>query len=248
MEQPSSPGTNPVEISRCIEEIVKFTLESHMKQNLQLDLALSKDFCSFLLRHVPVTSDSCVKESQYPLYKRLATALYELITCAAASNGTFSKNQDNELVLKEGSELVELLKAVNFELHVQEPYFTQLKDGLKTVEGRCAVGDYSRIGPGALILFNKCLVLEVQDVERYGSFYEMLQAQSLAKVLPGIKSIVEGVQVYRKFYTEEKEQSNGVLAICVAKWPAQPFFHIARILNQLSYEGLQSLLGLNDHN
>ncbi|XP_031271535.1 uncharacterized protein LOC116129926 [Pistacia vera] len=255
MEQPSSPGTNPVEMKECLEELVKFTLESYINQTLQLDLALSKDFCSFLLQHVPLTSDSCDKGSQYPLYKHLALALYESVTCAAASRGACSGIEDsdlkkreewNELVLKEGSELVELLKTINFELHVQEPYFTQLKDGLKTVEGRCAVGDYNRIGPGALILFNKCLVLEVQDVNQYRSFYEMFQAQSLAKVLPSVKSTNEGIQVYRKFYTEEKEKSNGVLAICVAKWPVQPFFHMARILSGLSYEGLQSLLSLYD--
>jgi hypothetical protein len=57
-----------------------------------------------------------------------------------------------------------MLKEVNFELHVQEPYFTQLKDGLKTVEGRCAVGDYMRISSGDFLLFNKCLLLEVQVV------------------------------------------------------------------------------------
>ncbi|KAJ0034726.1 hypothetical protein Pint_25884 [Pistacia integerrima] len=46
MEQPSSPGTHPVEMKACIEELVKFTLESHINQTLQLDLALSKDFLS----------------------------------------------------------------------------------------------------------------------------------------------------------------------------------------------------------
>ncbi|KAJ0091911.1 hypothetical protein Patl1_26503 [Pistacia atlantica] len=296
MEQPSSPGTNPVEMKECMEELVKFTLESYINQTLQLDLALSKDFCSFLLQHVPLTSDSCDKGSQYPLYKHLALALYESVTCAAASRGACSGIEDsdlkkreewNELVLKEGSELVEaciLVVILSFPtlllLHRYDqeicynriefgvssafedyklrtscsrtlfyPIESDLKlfvDGLKTVEGRCAVGDYNRIGPGALILFNKCLVLEVQDVNWYRSFYEMFQAQSLAKVLPSVKSTNEGIQVYRKFYTEEKEKSNGVLAICVAKWPVQPFFHMARILSGLSYEGLQSLLSLYD--
>lgn len=67
-----------------------------------------KDLVFFFFFLVLNIADSYVKESQYPLYKRLATALYELITCAAASNGAFSNNQDNELVLKEGSELVEV--------------------------------------------------------------------------------------------------------------------------------------------
>ncbi|KAJ6769577.1 RNA-BINDING ASCH DOMAIN PROTEIN [Salix purpurea] len=47
------------------------------------------------------------------------------------------------------------LQAVNFELHVQEPFFTQLEDGLKTIEGSCAIGDNNRMASGAAILFNK---------------------------------------------------------------------------------------------
>ncbi|KAL5781168.1 hypothetical protein ACOSP7_006197 [Xanthoceras sorbifolium] len=256
MEQPSSPGTNPVEVRQCMQELLKFTLESHMNNTLELDLGLSMDFCSNLLKYDPLTADSVNNNSQYPLYKCLASALHEYVISASsgASNDIASLNEDNdlkkrekwnELVLKEGSEIVKILKTINFELHVQEPFFTQLKDGLKTVEGRCAVGDYNRIRSGALILFNKCLVLEVQDVHRYASFSEMLNAESLAKVLPGIKTIDEGVQVYRKFYTEEKEKSNGVLAISVAKPATQPYLYLAKLFSGLSYEGLQSLLTLS---
>ncbi|KAH7572846.1 hypothetical protein JRO89_XS03G0023500 [Xanthoceras sorbifolium] len=272
MEQPSSPGTNAVEVRQCMQELLKFTLESHMNNTLELDLGLSMDFCSNLLKYDPLTADSVNNNSQYPLYKCLASALHESVISApfGASNDIASLNEDNdlkkrekwnELVLKEGSEIVKILKTINFELHVQEPFFTQLKvririegvystfmllvDGLKTVEGRCAVGDYNRIGSGALILFNKCLVLEVQDVHRYASFSEMLNAESLAKVLPGIKTIDEGVQVYRKFYTEEKEKSNGVLAISVAKPATQPYLYLAKLFSGLSYEGLQSLLTLS---
>ncbi|KAK2641913.1 hypothetical protein Ddye_023676 [Dipteronia dyeriana] len=250
MEQSSSPGTNPVEVRQCIEELLKFTLESHLNQTLELDLGFSMDFCSNLLKHDPLTADS----ANNPVYKCLASALHEYITCVA-SCGTFndivSLNEDNnlkkreewnELVLKEGSEILKILKTINFQLHVQEPFFTQLKDGLKTVEGRCAVGAFNRISSGALLLFNNCLVLEVEDVHRYVSFSEMLHIESLAKVLPGIKTIDEGVQIYRKFYMEEKEKSNGVIAICVAKSSLQPHLHLARILSELSCEGLQSLL------
>ncbi|KAH9783454.1 ASCH domain-containing protein [Citrus sinensis] len=247
MEQPSSPGRSPFDYTKCIEEALKFILESHINQTLELDLGLSKDLCSFLLTHnVPLTAGSSDTESQYPFYKRLASVFHESVT-STASCGAFSNiatlNEDDDLkkredwgklVLKEGSEMIE------------EPYFTQLKDGLKTVEGRCAVGDYNRIGSGSLILCNKCLVLKVQDVHGYLSFSEMLQAESLAKVLPGIKTIDEGVQVYRRFYTEEKEKTNGVVAICVTKPAAQPFLCLARILSGLSYGGLQSLLGLTD--
>lgn len=141
-----------------------------------------------------------------------------------------------------------MLKTVDHELHVQEPFFSQLKDGLKTIEGRCAADKYSRIKSGSLILFNECLVVEVQDVHRYASFSDMLEGEGLAKVLPGVKTINEGVQIYRKFYTEEKEKSSGVLAICISKVASQPYAYLAAILSGVSYEGVQGLLGLTSTN
>ncbi|XWS09370.1 hypothetical protein CRYUN_Cryun40dG0079400 [Craigia yunnanensis] len=53
---------------------------------------------------------------------------------------------------------------------------------------------------------------------------------------------VYGVQIYGKFYTEEKERSNGVLAICVSNLVAQPSILLASILSGLTYEGVLSLL------
>ncbi|POO03579.1 ASCH domain containing protein [Trema orientale] len=217
-----------VELRDCMEELLKFTLESNT------DLGFSPDL--LLPSHSQTTA-----ETPYPLYKRLASVLYECIESGGLC-GTYdelalcnsekkNKEEWNELVLEKGLELVNILKTVDFELHVQEPFFTQLRDGIKTIEGRCAVGDYNRIGSGSLILFNKCLLLEVQEVRRYASFYEMLKAESLVKVLPGVKTIEEGVQVYRKFYSEEKENYNGVLAICVRKPTSQLYVPLAQILS-----------------
>lgn len=42
--------------------------------------------------------------------------------------------------------------------------------------------------------------------------------------------LLTGVQVYRKFYTKEKEMSNGVLAISVSKLPLQPYNLLAGML------------------
>ncbi|WRX21122.1 hypothetical protein QQP08_013609 [Theobroma cacao] len=210
MEQPpSSPGTNPVDLRNCVEELVKFTLHSQMNGTLEWDIGLSQEFCSSLLDHHSADPISTIANSpgvsQNPLYIQLASAFYEIITFGSLQ----ASSKCNKLASSyEGS-------------------------GLKQKE---------EIASGALILFNKCLVLEVQDVHRYASFFEMLEAESLAKVLPGVETIDEGIQVYRKFYSEEKEMSNGVLAICVAKVAAQPYLSLARILSGLSYEGVHSLI------
>jgi len=138
----------------------------------------------------------------------------------------------------------QMYNAVDFELHVQEPYFTQLRAEAKTVEGRLATGNYNRITQGSLLLFNKCLLLNVEAVKKYSSFSEMLQAEIISNVLPGISSIEEGVKVYRKFYTEEREKSYGVLAISVSKPSVQPYTTMTDILAGLGYDGLGRLLGM----
>ncbi|KAH7572842.1 hypothetical protein JRO89_XS03G0023100 [Xanthoceras sorbifolium] len=252
-------------LENYVEELVKFTLLSHINQTLDFDLGLSIEFCSGLLKPEPDDAVSLSAGNRldgqsilegvplYPLYKRLASALCCSVNQRAfcrtykavglINEDVFSKQREEEwngLVLDKGSELVN----VNFELHVDEPFFSLIKDGVKTVEGRCAVGDYNRIGSGAMILLNKCMLLEVQCVRHYASFLEMLEAENLEKVLPGVQTIEEGVRIYRKFYVEEKERSNGVLALCVSSIPSQPYISLGSILSGLSYGGIQSLLGL----
>ncbi|KAF3457765.1 hypothetical protein FNV43_RR02424 [Rhamnella rubrinervis] len=253
-----------VNLKDCIEELLKFTLQFSVDGTLEFGIGLSNHFCSHLLQPQPchLFPSSHFKHTlegvpEYPLYKRLASALQESMT-----SGTFYrtyykmsmisvqeslKQKESEwqkLVSEKGSEIANILKTVDFELDVQEPFFSQLKDGLKTIEGRCAGGKYSRIGSGTFLLFNKYIVVEVQDVHWYPSFYNMLEAEGLANVLPGVESLKDGVQIYRKFYTEETERSNGVLAIGISKAALQPYILMASMLSGLNYEGVQRLLGL----
>jgi len=137
-----------------------------------------------------------------------------------------------------------MLERAKFHIDVQEPFFTQLRNGQKTVEGRCALGNYKRILPGDFLLVNRCLLLTVKAVNWYCSFYEMIEAESIGNVLPGIKTVKEGVQVYRRFYSEEKEKSGGVLAIVVSRVLAQPYIFMSDMLTDLQVEGVTALLGL----
>ncbi|XP_026389902.1 uncharacterized protein LOC113284611 isoform X1 [Papaver somniferum] len=267
MDSSSSPkASTVVELTEeYLEQLLRFTLLSSIDETLEIDLGLSKQYCSHLLQLDDTQLDPSSDRSSdtsggiplYPLYKRLASALFQCI-----ATGEFVRDSNEVLLIKEdeslkqkedewskivrdqGMELVQMLKDVDYEIDVQEPFFTQLRVGRKTIEGRCAVGDYNRIGPGSLLLFNRCLILEVQDVRRHPSFAELLKTESLGKVLPGVDTIEEGVQIYRNFYTEEKEKSNGVLAICVSKPKPQPYICLGTIISGLNYEAIGSLLGL----
>ncbi|KAJ8774785.1 hypothetical protein K2173_017231 [Erythroxylum novogranatense] len=253
-----------------IEELLKFTLQSHVNETLGFDLCLSKEFCSNLLQDdpddsfsLPLTPDSSSNcdpfdgVPRYPLFKRLASAIYHSIVsgalCRTYDKAEFSsedgclKQKEEEWeksILEKGTQIMDILKSVSHELHVQEPFFSLLKDGVKTIDGRCAGGIHDRMKPGFVILLNKSVVLEVEAIHHYVSFSKMLEAEGLGKVLPGVETIEEGVKIYRSFYTEERERSNGVLAILVLKLAAQPYLVLASLLSELSYSGLQSLLGL----
>uniref|UniRef100_A0ACD6A2K0 Uncharacterized protein n=1 Tax=Avena sativa TaxID=4498 RepID=A0ACD6A2K0_AVESA len=243
---PPSPGVGAVALSPAtIGELLRFVLSSHVAAP-DPALPLSPSYCSRLLDDdlcdkLATELAGCVEEGQIP-----GPPVGEgAVGTPAEENGSRKREVEWEAVLLEkGAELKRMYDAVEFVLHVQEPYFTQLRAGSKNVEGRLAAGNYNRITQGSSLLFNKCLLLDVEAVRKYISFSEMLQAETISNVVPGISSIEEGVKVYRKFYTEEKENSYGVLAISVSKPLRQPYITMTELLAGLHYDGLGRLLGL----
>jgi ASC-1-like (ASCH) protein len=102
--------------------------------------------------------------------------------------------------------------------HRQEPYYTFLKNGLKTIEGRLDKGLYAEVAPGDHILVHTStedehVEVEVVAVRSYTDFQAMLSTESIAKVLPNIHLVEDGVKLYRQFYSEAQEQEYGVNAI-----------------------------------
>ena len=47
----------------------------------------------------------------------------------------------------------------------------------------------------------------------YDSFADYLRYEGLARTLPGVTSLEQGLSIYRKFYSEEDEKKHKVLAI-----------------------------------
>lgn len=100
-----------------------------------------------------------------------------------------------------------------------EPWFSLIRDGIKTVEGRINNTKYNKLKKGDTIKLekyedsNEYVVLSVESIQAYKTFEEMIKSESLEKILPGIKDINEGVEVYRQFYKPEVELEKGVLAI-----------------------------------
>ncbi|XP_022556248.1 uncharacterized protein BNAC04G02940D isoform X2 [Brassica napus] len=245
----------------CIEEMVKFTL-THRSD---FDIELTGDFCSGLLSGDSLlhaeTVEAFAGVAEYPLYKRLALSLLKSIASGCFCGGfekvslgkevMWLKEKEEEwskLIIQKGSELVYALKYVACELQVQEPLFSLMKDGVKTVETRCFEAEYDRLQErGSLVLINKCLTFEVIEMHKYSSFYELLKAESPEKVFPDTKTVEEGMQMFKRWcdVVDQEKKNNGVVAIHLSKSVSQPCVALSHILSGLSYTGVQSLLGLS---
>lgn len=106
--------------------------------------------------------------------------------------------------------------------HRAEPYFTFVKSGEKTVEGRINKGYYQLLKPNDhIIIYNEVesdsIEVIVKAVRLYKSIKEMLETEPLEKLLPDAKNIEEGERIYKKFYTSEQEREFGVIAIEITK-------------------------------
>jgi hypothetical protein len=152
----SIPAVDPLS---CITSLLASVLSSRTQVS-----ALPSSFCATLLD--AAVDDSGEEDHQrieegvpgHPLYAHLATALYQWI-----QSGEFPRSlppmpgihEDDSwkthmgewsaIVTSFGSEMIQQLwSKVTMQLHVQEPYASLLKDGSKTVEGRCATDGYRR--------------------------------------------------------------------------------------------------------
>lgn len=102
--------------------------------------------------------------------------------------------------------------------HRAEPYFTFVREGKKTVEGRLVKGKYAEIKTGDSINIHTNdeadnFWVNVVGVRKYQTFRELLEQEGAKKVLPNAKDVEDGVSIYREFYSEADEQKYGVVAI-----------------------------------
>ncbi|KAF3330905.1 hypothetical protein FCM35_KLT04259 [Carex littledalei] len=147
----ASPGVGAVSISDAIDELLRFTLSSTLSGDSDIsDLALSSDFSSglLLLDNAAVTTPHHFNDNEvgngvpsYPLYKHLAKVLdksfkaglfprrEDMGTIFPPDDGPRIKETEwDKMISKTGFELCSMYGNVNFELNVQEPFFSQLKD------------------------------------------------------------------------------------------------------------------------
>ena len=104
------------------------------------------------------------------------------------------------------------------EMNVQEPWFSHIKAGRKSIEGRLNKGKFASLKKGQYVRWSnngKSVLTKITDIRNYKTFGKMLINEGLRNVLPdtSIKTLEDGEAVYYGFYTREKEAEFGILAI-----------------------------------
>lgn len=107
-----------------------------------------------------------------------------------------------------------------WKVHVSLPWYNLIKDGKKSVEGRPNRKDFAQMKIGDKIEFfnkelNENFMTEITNVSHHKTFEEMIRTNGIDNVLPGIRTIDEGVQVYMQYYTKDIEAEFGVVGIHV---------------------------------
>jgi ASC-1-like (ASCH) protein len=111
-------------------------------------------------------------------------------------------------------------KTTTYHKNVSEPWFSLIKTGLKTVEGRLNKGEFAMMKPGDKIVFSndqlpfpRKFTVKIIGIKKYANFKEYLQKETLPSCLPGIKKLEEGLAIYHMYYTPEDAERFGIVAI-----------------------------------
>ncbi len=104
-----------------------------------------------------------------------------------------------------------------FDINVQEPYFSSIVSGKKTVEGRLNKGKFFDLQVGYILKINGNVEYLVTTKNIYPGFREMIVAEGLKNVIPDKKTTEEALSVYYKFFSKEDELKYGVVGIKITK-------------------------------
>ena len=96
---------------------------------------------------------------------------------------------------------------MEYNKHLAEPWFTLIKLGLKTVEGRLNKSDFKKMNIGDIITFynddfnHREIQVKIIKIKYYKTFEIYLRKETLTRCLPGFYKINDGLDVYFKYFT-----------------------------------------------
>jgi len=110
-------------------------------------------------------------------------------------------------------------KMEKYTLSVDEPWFSLISLGLKTIEGRLNKGLFKKMEIGDIVKWtndkfgSRNVLTKIINKTEYKTFEEYLTDKTLENCISSIKEISNGLNVYFTYYTKEQESEFGVVAI-----------------------------------
>lgn len=105
-------------------------------------------------------------------------------------------------------------------LSLQDPWFDFVKDGTKKYEGRLYSKNKRDLKKGDIITFSHYTDPEqapftkiIKKILLFDTFEDALKMLPINQVLPGVETIEEGIEVYRKFARIETQKILNVMMI-----------------------------------
>lgn len=106
-------------------------------------------------------------------------------------------------------------------MSLNDPWFSFVKDGTKKYEGRVKRQNIMNLKPGDVIEFkHHTNHQKTQPFQRrvvkllpFSTFEEALTTLPLAEVLPGVKTVQEGIDIYLKFVSLSTQKEHGIVMI-----------------------------------
>jgi ASC-1-like (ASCH) protein len=107
-----------------------------------------------------------------------------------------------------------------YSMRLNPEWFSLVRDGVKTFEGRAIKCEYKL---GEVIEFTdmdrkESFTTVISSIHIFPSFRKALEVLGLEKTLPGIETIEEGVNVYRKYVSLETQERLGVYMLGLERY------------------------------
>lgn len=106
-----------------------------------------------------------------------------------------------------------------FKMICFDPWFSFIKDGIKSVEGRKNSPTYSSLEVGDLIEFingDEHFTARVVELRTYATLEEYLLDVTYQKAVPGVTSLEEAINIYLQWSAQEEIERYGFLGIFIA--------------------------------
>ena len=102
---------------------------------------------------------------------------------------------------------------------LSEPWFTLVKIGIKTVEGRLNKGRFANMNIGDIFvftnnefIFERKFKIRIKNISYHKDFQTYLETETLEKCLPGIDTVDDGLHIYYTYYTQIDESKYTIKA------------------------------------